>query len=74
MRLLLTKVGLLDKKGQYVEIKVVQGSKKVEQIKIDNVGQEEVALSRKSPLTSNIIALLQKLSSLNITIFIALII
>lgn len=33
IRLLLTEIGLLDKEGQYVEIKILQGSKKIEQIK-----------------------------------------
>ena len=51
MRLLLTEVGLLDKESQYAEIKVIQGSKKTEQIKADVARQEGEAPS--SPLTSN---------------------
>lgn len=58
MRLLLTKLGLLDKEGQCVQIKVVQGSKRPKQIIIDIARQEgEALLRRKSPLISNIIAL-----------------
>lgn len=41
MRLLLIKIGLLNKKGQYAKIKVFKDSKKVEQIKADIVKQEE---------------------------------
>ncbi len=51
MRLLLTEVGLLDKEGQYKEIKVIQGSEESEQIKTDAAKQEGEAPS--SPLTSN---------------------
>ena len=51
MRLLLTEVGLLDEEGQYAEMKVIQGSKKTEQIKTDAVRQEGEAPS--SPLISN---------------------
>lgn len=43
MRLPLTKLGLLDKQGQYAEIKVSNTSKGVEQIKINMTGQEEGA-------------------------------
>lgn len=53
MRLLLTKVGLLDKKGQYAEIKVVQRSKKVKQIKANVTRQEQEAYSRKESLLTN---------------------
>lgn len=38
MRLLLIEIGLLNKKGQYVEIKVLKNSKRVEQIKADAIG------------------------------------
>lgn len=38
IRLLLTEIGLLDKEGQYVEIKILQGSKRTEQIKADIAG------------------------------------
>ncbi len=51
MRLLLTEVGLLDKEGQYAEIKVIQGKKRIEQIKADVARQEGEAPS--SSLTSN---------------------
>ena len=51
MRLLLKEVGLLDKKGQYVEIKVIQRSKRKKQIKVNAKRQEEETTS--SPLTSN---------------------
>lgn len=73
MRLLLTEVGLLDKAGQYAEIKVIQGSKETEQIKADSAGQEEEAPS--SFLTSNValapndnpLSPATPLSSLNLT-------
>lgn len=45
MRLLLIKLGLLDKKGHYVEIKVLKNSKEVEQIKANAERQEGEALS-----------------------------
>ncbi len=51
MRLLLTKVGLLDEEGQYAKIKVIQRSKRTEQIKADATRQEGGVPS--SPLTSN---------------------
>lgn len=38
MRLLLKKIGLLNKKNQYVEIKVLKDKKGVEQIKADVIG------------------------------------
>lgn len=57
MRLLLTEIGLLDTKGQYAKIKVVQGSKKTKQIKANATGQKGEASSRKSPLTSNTVVL-----------------
>lgn len=50
MRLLLTEIGLLDKQGQYAEIKVLQGSKGTEQIKADAIGQEGEVSS--SPLAN----------------------
>lgn len=57
MRLLLTAVGLLDKKSQYTKIKVGQESKRVEQIEANTKRQKEEALSRRSRLTSNAVAL-----------------
>ncbi len=45
MRLLLAKIGLLDKDDQYMEIKVLQGSREIEQIKANIAGQKEKALS-----------------------------
>lgn len=57
IRLLLTEISLLDKKGQYAEIKVTQGNKRVEQIKTDAAKQEKEAPSRReNPLTSNAVA------------------
>lgn len=49
-------MGLFDKKGQYAKIKVTQKSKKAEQIKANAVRQEKKALSKKSTLTSNVVA------------------
>lgn len=45
MRLLITKISVLDKKDHYVEIKVLKDSKRIEQIKADSVGQEKGAQS-----------------------------
>lgn len=47
MRLLLIKIGLLNKKDQYAEIKVLQESRGTEQIKSNVIRQEE-----KAPLRS----------------------
>lgn len=52
MRLLLTKIDILDEKGHYAKIKVIQGSKKTEQIKANIVKKEKKSFSRSS-LTSN---------------------
>lgn len=35
IKLLLKKIGLLDKKNQYIKLKVLQKSKKIKHIKID---------------------------------------
>lgn len=68
MKLLLIEVGLLNKKGQYAKIKVVQKSKKVEEIKTNIVGQK-IERPLRSPLISNTMAS-NKLSSLSIIIVI----
>lgn len=49
IRLLLIKLGLLDKKDQYVEIKVSNMNKRANEIKIDVIKQEEGVIV----LTSN---------------------
>ncbi len=46
MRLLLIEIGMLDKEGQYAEIKVLQGSRGIEQIKADATEKEGEAPSR----------------------------
>ncbi len=51
MGLLLTEIALLNQESQYAEIKVIQESKRKEQIKAANVRQEGKAPSRL--LTSN---------------------
>lgn len=43
---MLTEIGLLDKKGQYIKIKVLQRSRGIEQIKVNAVRQEREARSR----------------------------
>lgn len=45
MRLLLTEIGILDKKGQYMKIKVLKENKGIEQIKANAIGQEGEAPS-----------------------------
>lgn len=55
IKLLLTKIDLLDKKSQYAEIKVLQKSKRVEQIKVNLTKQDKKisSIKGKSFLTSN---------------------
>lgn len=64
MKLLLIKVGLLDKDGQYTEIKVTK-SVKTKQIKNNTIGQEKEISSRT--LTS--IATLATLANLSNLLF-----
>lgn len=54
IRLLLTEIGLLDKEGQYVEIKVLQESRGIEQIKANAAGQEGETLSRSLANTASL--------------------
>lgn len=63
MRLLLTEIGLLDKKGQYVEIKVLKDSKGPKQIKANAIRQED-----KVP---NILTIIASPASLTNTISLA---
>lgn len=62
MRLLLIEIGLLDKNGQYAEIKVTK-NRGIEQIKDDAIGQEGEVLS-KTLTSSTTLAASANLSTL----------